>query len=486
MRLVGLRAPHELRLYRGGLAAPVLLASSAPLVWLRPQEPTGVHLALANASSVTVSWTTLDQASPCVFWKLDSTASAFQAWTRVSASGSRLRRSDFPGDARVDWTPTRPLELASNASGLGFLDTGTQHTAVLSGLVAGQSYVYVVGDAETDPREAADEQRSFATPPPPQSAAFTLLVAADFGAAEPDGWNRDASGLVASPIEVSLRGWDNLPSLNTSRALAEEIDAGAGALLLLGDISYARGFGGVWETFMSDLSPLASRVVTMTLPGNHECNWPGYNTAFNVSSLDSGGEACVAYAHRFPMPAPSSLAAPWYSFQAGDACIWMLSTEHDLSADSPQLAWLAQDLQANSAAVWKVVASHRFFHADSSTPEADAAAGAALLEDLEPLLLEHGVNLVLSGHHHSWQRTCPLFYGVCDESGVTYVVTGNAGAGLSGLSGPARGIFVSAIREHGYLRLTVNSTHLVASARASADGSELDAFTLSAQRNASL
>ena len=471
MRLLGLRVPHELRFYRGGLHSPVLLGSSPPLLWRFPQEPTGIHLAWHSPTSATVSWTTLNETTPAVFWASPTNL----LFKRANASSSRLLRSDFPGDACVWWTPTRPLELASNATELGWLDSGTQHTATFSDLVAGSQYLYVVGNGDTV-ADAANA-RSFTMPPPP-STTFSLLVAADFGAAEPDGWNRDSSGLVASPLEVSLRGWDNLPSLATSRALSAEIDAGAGALLLLGDVSYARGFEAVWESFMFDLTPLASRVVTMTLPGNHEENWPFYNSAFNVSSLDSGGEAGIAYAHRFPMPSPSSLSSPWYSWAAGDAHIWMLSTEHDLSTGSPQLVWLAQDLQANSAAVWKIVAAHRFFFADSSTPVADAAAGAALLKDLEPLLLAHGVRLVLTGHHHSWQRTCPVVRGECDENGIVYIVTGNAGAGLSGLSGPPHGVFVTAILEHGYLRLTVNSTHLVGSARRSADGSELDAFVL--------
>lgn len=110
--------------------------------------------------------------------------------------------------------------------------------------------------------------------------------------AEYDGSNQDSSGAVVPPIEVSLRGWDNRPATNTSlRMLAEVLHGGAGMLLLLGDISYARGFGAVWESMAAQLQPLASRVPLMTAPGNHESDWPGFGSAYNTSSLDSGGEA---------------------------------------------------------------------------------------------------------------------------------------------------------------------------------------------------
>ena len=56
---------------------------------------------------------------------------------------------------------------------------------------------------------------------------------------------------VASPVEMSMRGWDNRPAANTTARLAEEISAGAGMLLILGDISYARGFAAIWEVRLS-------------------------------------------------------------------------------------------------------------------------------------------------------------------------------------------------------------------------------------------
>jgi hypothetical protein len=216
--------------------------------------------------------------------------------------------------------------------------------------------------------------------------------------AEVDGSNWDDSGAVAPLVELSMRGFDNRPARNTTARLAEEVDAGAQLLLLNGDISYARGcvcvaqascissahtdegsvsaatrsYGGIWESFLDAQQPVAARVAAMTAPGNHEANWPGVGSAWNTGSLDSGGECGVTYTHRFRMPPPAARDAPWYSFDAGPVHFITVSTEHDLSAESPQLAWLAADLATAAAAnaTWKVLSAHRFFYVDSSTVRA--------------------------------------------------------------------------------------------------------------------
>lgn len=45
---------------------------------------------------------------------------------------------------------------------------------------------------------------------------------------------------------------------------------------------------------------------------------------------------------------------------------------------------------------------------------------------------KHRVDMTWSGHHHSYQRTCPIRKGRCvkDGHGVVHVVMGHAGAGL--------------------------------------------------------
>jgi len=83
-----------------------------------------------------------------------------------------------------------------------------------------------------------------------------------------------------------------------------------------------------------------------------------------------------------------------------------------------QAAWLEEALAA-STAKWKVAVMH---HAPySSSPK--RGSFLEVREIAEPLFIEYGVQLALTGHDHIYERTYP-------QSGVTYVVTG-AGAKLS-------------------------------------------------------
>lgn len=278
-----------------------------------------------------------------------------------------------------------------------------------------------------------------------------------------------------------MRGWDNRPAANTTLQMAQSVSSGAVLTIVNGDISYARGFAAIWESFFDAMEPVFSAAPVLAVTGNHEANWPGAGTAWNTSSLDSGGECNAAFQHRFLQPAEPN----WASFDIGPVHLVQLSTEDVLSPESAQLAWLASDLMRASAR-WTVVLAHRFFYISSSTQESDAAAGRALLDGgLEQLFMAHGVDLVLTGHHHSYQRSCAVAFGRCipprpdgSAAAPVYVVGGHAGAGLSGFSSEPSGIIEVAIREHGYLACEANATHFSVASLRSSDGTEMDAFVL--------
>ena len=192
LRLVGVRTPFVVSLYRGGLSAPQLLASSTQLLPAYPNEPTGVHLMLSSPTSMSVTWTTLNETAPAVFWSTNK--SAFQ---QANGTTTTLLRSSLPGDARVWWTPTRPLELASNATEIGWLDPGKQHSATMTGLPPGERVWYAVG--RSDINVSAADVRSFVQPPSGENTSFTMIVAADMGVgAEADGSNFDPSGCACA------------------------------------------------------------------------------------------------------------------------------------------------------------------------------------------------------------------------------------------------------------------------------------------------
>jgi acid phosphatase type 7 len=119
------------------------------------------------------------------------------------------------------------------------------------------------------------------------------------------------------------------------------------------------------------------------------------------------------------------------------------STEHKFHKGSRQ----HDDIRDAFASIdrrrtpWVVFAGHRPFYIDSTNsadPDGDLPVAEDLRAAFEELLNEYAVDITLHGHHHSYQRTCPVFKGECvgqDSNGVlkapVHLVIGNAGAGLS-------------------------------------------------------
>jgi hypothetical protein len=79
--------------------------------------------------------------------------------------------------------------------------------------------------------------------------------------------------------------------------------------------------------------------------------------------------------------------------------------------------------------------------------DSDQTVAAELRESLENLLAAHSVDLTLHGHHHSYQRSCPLLSGECVGYGP-----GEACHFLScGLSFREKGVWVSGTGFTAYL-----------------------------------
>ena len=116
----------------------------------------------------------------------------------------------------------------------------------------------------------------------------------------------------------------------------------------------------------------------------------------------------------------------WSSFDVGPAHVLLLDSEAILWCNSQQnesamLAFAEADLSAAAAPAaralrpWIVVVVHRpLYSSFNSTGEQ-----AALRAPLAPLLERHAVDLVLSGHVHSYDRTWPVTGDYSETSNAT-------------------------------------------------------------------
>jgi predicted phosphodiesterase len=79
-----------------------------------------------------------------------------------------------------------------------------------------------------------------------------------------------------------------------------------------------------------------------------------------------------------------------------------------------QLKWLEKELAA-SGSDWKIP----FFHHPLYSSGGRHGSDVVLREQLEPLFIKHGVQVVVTGHEHFYERTKP-------QNGIVYFITGNS------------------------------------------------------------
>jgi len=108
-----------------------------------------------------------------------------------------------------------------------------------------------------------------------------------------------------------------------------------------------------------------------------------------------------------------------YSFDYGNVHITCIDANpHANPLDPTFVQWLAEDLR-NSKADWKIVSYH---HPGFNSSKAHYDYQTMRL--LSPVLEQLGVDLVLTGHVHNYQRTMPLtFEPKKNQTGTQYVIS---------------------------------------------------------------
>jgi predicted MPP superfamily phosphohydrolase len=102
----------------------------------------------------------------------------------------------------------------------------------------------------------------------------------------------------------------------------------------------------------------------------------------------------------------------YYSFKRGGVRFFALDSNY---MDEKQLAWLDKEL-GGAGGDWKIC----FFHHPLYSSGKKHGPAQELRKVLEPLFLEHGVDVVLQGHEHFYERTKP-------QHGIHYFISGAAG-----------------------------------------------------------
>jgi hypothetical protein len=107
----------------------------------------------------------------------------------------------------------------------------------------------------------------------------------------------------------------------------------------------------------------------------------------------------------------------YYRFKKGNIAFYSLNSNY---MDKKQVQWLEDELSKDTSD-WKIA----FFHHPPYSSASKHGSDKQLREVLEPIFVKYGMNVVLTGHDHVYERIKP-------QKGIYYFVSGAGGKLRSG------------------------------------------------------
>ena len=200
--------------------------------------------------------------------------------------------------------------------------------------------------------------------------------------------------------------------------------------LMLGDNAYNNGTDTEYQAAVFNMyqAMLRSTVLWPTR-GNHDVLYSGANNDYyDVFSLPTAGEAGGL---------PSGTEA-YYSFDYGDIHFVCLDSEGSArTVGSAQAIWLRTDLAATSRN-WVIAFWHHPPYSKGSHDSDNVGDSGGRMQDMRqnmlPILDSAGVDVVLTGHSHSYERSFLLkgHYGTSTTLNSSMIVDGGDGRWNSG------------------------------------------------------
>jgi hypothetical protein len=307
---------------------------------------------------------------------------ASQAWSAVTR-GPYLQlgtptsivvrwRTDVASDSRVQYGAA-PGSLASSASNP---TVTTEHEVTVTGLSPDTQYFYSVGSTTTV-MAGDDANHFFVTFPPAGAVAPTRVwVLGDSGTANSSQFAvRDAYYAATGARHTDL--W-----------------------LMLGDNAYQNGTDTEYQAAVFNVyQTMLRKSVLLPTVGNHDT---AGSTAFNDS---------YPYFSIFTLPRNAEMGGiasgteHYYSFDfANIHFICLDSMTASRATDGAMATWLRNDL-ASTLQTWIVAYWHHPPYSKGSHNSDTEAELVQMRQVFNPILEDGGVDIVLAGHSHSYERS---------------------------------------------------------------------------------
>jgi hypothetical protein len=316
-------------------------------------------------------------------------------------------RTDTASDSRVRFGTTAGnlTETADDAT------QTTEHLVQLSGLTPGTQYFYSVGTTSTTLASGPDH--TFFTAPPAGTAQSTRV------------WVLGDSGTGDATAAAVRNGYTTFGA-----------DRYTDVWLMLGDNAYDTGTDAEFQTAVFDMYPSYLRQTPLwSAIGNHETaqatNPPLTIPYFQSFTFPTAGEAGGA----------ASGTEKYYSFDYGRIHFIALdSMTSSRLPGSPMLTWLQADLES-TLQDWIIAFWHHPPYSKGSHNSDTETELVQMRANVLPLLEAGGVDLVLAGHSHSYERSYFIdgHYGVSSTFNASMKLDGGSGRedGTGAYSKPA-------------------------------------------------
>ena len=290
-----------------------------------------------------------------ITWMSDPRHSAATAVAELSTSADLSEATQIEGTSRlISYSGSKQINRVNGVT--------------LSGLTAGATYYYRVGDGTV-----WSAIRSFTVPAAGKQTRFFLLADIQEEAAL-EGMVRIADHLAGQyPFGVQL---------------GDAVD----------NVRYYNQWDDALKLFTLD--GIRDTDVIHVI-GNHEA--------------DDSGNGAIAVKSVFGVP------ADWYSVERGDVYIAVLNHTSDKDTLQQFAQWLIEDA-AKTNCTWKVLVTHVPAYYTNPT------GGGEIYQQYLPAACDAaGIDFYFSGNDHSYARTAPLTAGQVEEKGTVYYIFGSTG-----------------------------------------------------------
>lgn len=394
----------------------------------------------------------LSQASPTEMWVMWSSGDSFIGPVDTAT----------PGQAAADAQPTPRVQYSKRSGGPYQTKKGTksvhtitffynpvnfttaanytspvQHLVKIDGLEPDTTYYYKVGDgtkANTSPEHS-----------------FTTLPA------------------VGHDKSIRIGVFGDLGDSTNSTSTLQHLAANKPAIILnMGDLTYADKhgppFNATTDILAKDKSFKNANIFNTATSITDGRRWDGWGrlTEFLFNSVphhsangnheieeDSLGHTFGAYKTRYP--APGTAVQPlangkvtgntefWYSIEFAGVHVLFLTPYFDHTPGSAQYKWLVNDLKSidRQKTPWVIAVEHHPWY--TTLDGGDYRGNECMRQYFEPLFYEYGVDFMLNGHVHSYDRSFPVRNYTVDPCGTVNIVIGDGGNAGSVSDGYADG-----------------------------------------------